>query len=132
MRQKKMKKEVKKEEPSETHSHDDDASSGSGAEPKEITTNITTTQTSKPSSYLHNEFIYDSSMIYDTMIKMNNPNYAGNQSLIWGKIKLQLQTKSLEELRRKFHELNVTLRQIGVDDEKSFVDERILIGDRLL
>jgi len=71
-------------------------------------------------------------MMFDTMIKMSNPNYAGNQGLIWGKIKLQLQTKSLDELRRKFHELNVTLRQIGVDEEKSFVDERILIGERLL
>mmetsp|Transcript_40046 Transcript_40046/g.38580 ORF Transcript_40046/g.38580 Transcript_40046/m.38580 type:complete len:315 (-) Transcript_40046:21-965(-) len=28
--------------------------------------------------------------------------------------------------------MNVTLRQIGVDEEKSFVDERILIGERLL
>ena len=131
MRQKKLKKEVKKEEPTETQSQDDDASSGSGAEPKEITTSVTMTQSSKP-NYLHNEFIYDGNMLYDTMIKMSNPNYAGNQSLIWGKIKVQLQTKSLEELRRKFHELNVTLRQIGVDEEKSFVDERILIGERLL
>ena len=49
-------------------------------------------------------------MLFDTMIKINNPNYAGNQSLIWGKIRLQLQTRSLDELRRKFHELNVTLR----------------------
>lgn len=28
--------------------------------------------------------------------------------------------------------MNVTLRQIGVDEEKSFIDERILIGERLL
>jgi hypothetical protein len=52
--------------------------------------------------------------------------------LNWGSIKLQLQTKSIEELRRKYSELNVTLRQIGVDDEKSFVDERIMIGEKLL
>jgi len=38
----------------------------------------------------------------------------------------------MEELRRKFNELNVTLRQIGVDEEKGFVDERILIGEKLL
>lgn len=36
MRPKKLKKEIKKEEPSETHSQDDDASSGSGADMKEI------------------------------------------------------------------------------------------------
>lgn len=29
-------------------------------------------------------------------------------------------------------ELNVQLRQIGMDEEKSFIDERILIGERLL
>jgi hypothetical protein len=66
------------------------------------------------------------------MIKLHNSNFAGNQSLSWGKIKLQLQTKNIDELRNKFHELNVTLRQIGLDEEKSFVDERILIGERLL
>ena len=37
MRAKKLKKEVKKEEPSETHSRDDDdASSGSGTDMKDI------------------------------------------------------------------------------------------------
>jgi len=29
-------------------------------------------------------------------------------------------------------EMNVQLRQIGMDEEKSFIDERILIGERLL
>ena len=43
-----------------------------------------------------------------------------------------LQTKTVEELRRNFSELNVALRQIGVDDEKPFMEERIIIGDRLL
>jgi len=38
----------------------------------------------------------------------------------------------LDELRKKFIELNVTMRQVGVDDEKSFIDERILMGERLL
>ena len=43
-------------------------------------------------------------------MNINNPNYAGNQNLIWGRIKLHLKTKNLDELRNKFHELNVTLR----------------------
>lgn len=47
-------------------------------------------------------------------------------------IKLQLSTRNLEDLRKKFIELNVTMRQVGVDDEKGFVDERVLIGERLL
>jgi hypothetical protein len=133
MRPKKQKKEVKKqEEQSETHSHDDDASSGSGAEMKEFSNAPSTAASTAPKHIAHGEYIYDINQLYDTIIKMNNPNYAGNPSLFWGKIKLNIKTRSLEDLRRKFHELNVTLRQIGLDEEKSFVDERILIGERLL
>jgi len=71
-------------------------------------------------------------LLFDQICKLNNDNYSGNQSLLWGKVKLQLYTRNIEELRRKFNELNVTLRQIGVDEEKNFIDERILIGERLL
>ena len=39
---------------------------------------------------------------------------------------------SVKDMRNRFHDLDVTLRQIGVDDEKSFIDDRILIGERLL
>lgn len=39
---------------------------------------------------------------------------------------------SVEEMRKKFSDLNVTQRQIGVDDRKSFVDERIAMGEKLL
>lgn len=45
---------------------------------------------------------------------------------------MNLATRSLENLRKKYVELNVTMRQIGVDEEKSFNDERILMGERLL
>jgi hypothetical protein len=76
--------------------------------------------------------IYDWKMFYDQILKINSINYAGNSVLSWGQIKLQIQTRSLEELRHKFTELNVQLRQIGMDEEKSFVDERILMGERLL
>ena len=127
---KQLKKEVKKEEVSETKSDDDDASSGS--ELKEVTSTAPSTTTAAKPIYSPNDFIYDHNQLYEQMLKLNNPNFAGNQALSWGKIKLQLHTKSLDELRRKFHELNVTLRQIGVDEEKNFVDERILIGERLL
>jgi len=80
----------------------------------------------------HGEPIFDNNMLFDHISKLNNPNFAGDNNLVWGKIKLNLQTRSLEDLRKKFHELNITLRQIGVDEEKSFIDERILIGERLL
>lgn len=76
--------------------------------------------------------IYDHNSLLDTVLKVNSINYAGVLNLSWGSIKLQLQTLTVEDMRKKFQDLNVTLRQIGVDDEKSFIDERILIGERLL
>ncbi len=87
MRPKKQKKEVKKEEPSETHSHDDDASSGSGGEMKEINSNQPTAVTAKPTAFAHHEQIYEPSILFDAIIKINNTNYSGNMSLLWGKIK---------------------------------------------
>lgn len=79
MRQKKQKKEVKKqEEPSETHSHDDGGSSDSGADMREINQAPSTTASSAPKHIAHGEYVYDINQLYDTIIKMNNPNYAGN------------------------------------------------------
>lgn len=66
------------------------------------------------------------------MLKTQSVNYAGNHNLNWGLIKMNLQTRSLENLRKKFVELNVTMRQMGVDEEKQFVDERLVMGERLL
>jgi len=66
------------------------------------------------------------------MLKTQSVNYAGNHNLNWGVIKMNLGTRSLEDLRKKYVELNVTMRQVGVDDEKSFIDERMLMGERLL
>jgi hypothetical protein len=71
-------------------------------------------------------------MMLDAILKLNTINFAGNLLLSWGQVKLQLQTRSLDELRKKYNEMNVIYRQIGVDEEKSFIDERILIGERLL
>ena len=76
--------------------------------------------------------VYDYQSLFETILKVNSINYAGVLNLSWGSIKLQLQTMSVEDMRKKFSDLNVTMRQIGVDDEKSFVDERIAIGEKLL
>jgi hypothetical protein len=65
-------------------------------------------------------------------VKTSSINYAGNKDLNWGSINLNFSSMRLDELRKKFIELNVTMRQVGVDDEKSFIDERILMGERLL
>jgi len=77
-------------------------------------------------------FIYEISALMTAILKIKSDNYAADPALGWGSIKVNLQTRSLEELRTKFAELNIALRQIGVDEEKTFVDERILIGERLL
>merc|ERR1712086_1084482 len=75
MRPKKLKKEIKKEEPSETHSHDDDASSGSGADLKELSSIPSKIEAPKPQNFLQNEFIYDHNALYSTIIKLSNQNY---------------------------------------------------------
>lgn len=76
--------------------------------------------------------MYDHEMLYDTITKISSANFAGIPSLSWGSIKLQIQTLTVEEMRKKFNELNITLRQIGVDDEKQFLDDRTILGERLL
>jgi hypothetical protein len=118
--------------PSDTHSQNDDGSSDSGADLKELSAPSKVTDTHKAHNFLPNECIYECNNLFDNICKLNNANYSGNPSLIWGKIKLSLYTRSMLEMRHKFHDLNITLRQIGVDEEKSFVDERIIIGERLL
>lgn len=130
-----IKVEKKKEEPAETAERsDDDASSGSGTDTRDVsfTQPTVTTAMRAPQFLPGQEYIYESSALLEQLGKISNGNYAGDPALLWGEIKLQLQTRSLPELRRKFHELNVTLKQIGIDEEKSFVDERIVIGERLL
>lgn len=76
--------------------------------------------------------LFDWKAFYDQLLKTQSVNYAGNNNLNWGVIRMNLATKSLEDLRKKYIELNVTMRQVGVDDEKAFVDERLLMGERLL
>ena len=114
MRPKKQIKVEKKkqEEPTESHDRsDDDASSGSGTDMKDISfSQSTSVATAQRPNYLTNEHIWESSILLDQITKISNGNYAGDPALLWGKIKLQLQTRSLEELRKKFHELNVTLK----------------------
>ena len=76
--------------------------------------------------------LYEASSFLAAITKIKSENYAADPTLAWGSIKVMLQTRSLEELRAKLAELNVALRQVGIDEEKGFIDERLLIGDRLL
>lgn len=76
--------------------------------------------------------MYDHEMLYDTITKISSANFAGIPSLSWGSIKLQIQTLTVDEMRKKFNELNITLWQIGVDDEKQFLDDWTVLGERLL
>ena len=123
----------KQEEPSETRSHHDSGSGDSDDDnPREFERSQAPPTSNDQQKKLPPDAIYDHNHLYEHIMKLQNSNFAGNTSLSWGKIKLQLATRSLDELRRKYYELNVNLRQIGVDEEKSFVDERIIIGERLL
>lgn len=44
--------------------------------------------TSKTHNHVVNECLYDSGMLYEQILKLNNPNYAGTPNLAWGKVKL--------------------------------------------
>ncbi len=70
--------------------------------------------------------IYEATSLLNAILKIKSDNYAADPALAWGSIRVMLQTKSLEELRAKFAELNVALRQVGIDEEKAFIDERLL------
>ena len=76
--------------------------------------------------------LYDPTMFLNAILKIKSSNYEADPALAWGSIKVILQTRTLEELRQKFSELNIALRQVGIDEEKGFLDERLLIGERLL
>jgi len=54
--------------------------------------------------------LYDWKTFYEQVIKTSSINYAGNKNLNWGAINLNFSTRRLDELRRKYIELNVTMR----------------------
>ena len=83
-------------------------------------------------NFVATDSIYDWRTFYDMITRINSTNIAHNPQLNWGAIKMQFKTVTLERIRGRLIELNVQMRQIGMDDEKNFVDERILIGERLL
>ena len=110
--------EVEKKELEESKEEDDKVDDGDEEEEKEIP--------------LPKDVLYDTNTFLEAIMKIKSNNYEPDPALAWGSIKVMLQTKTLEELRQKFTELNVALRQVGIDEEKGFIDERLLIGERLL
>ena len=133
-RPKKLKKEPVKIEVdvTETLSQDDDASSGSDNMKELIPKQHVQAHNKMLNMLQNNESIYDHLSIYDQLLKITNSNLATSKDLQWGNIKLNLNISSLDDLRKKFSELNVTLRQVGSDEDKGFIEERTLIGERLL
>lgn len=83
-------------------------------------------------NFVPTDSIYDWKTFFDHICKISSVNISHNQNLTWGAIKVQFKTDSIEKIRNRLIELNVQMRQIGMDEEKQFVDERILIGERLL
>jgi hypothetical protein len=75
--------------------------------------------------------LYDDKNILDAIIEVNNSNYR-NELLEWGIIKLHFRTPSIDQLREDYEELDIAIKQIGVDEEKLFIDERISLGEKVL
>ena len=67
-------------------------------------------------------FIYDQDNFFDFMLSADNKNYAFN--IEWGMLKLHLRTLPIDQLRSQYEELDVGYKQIGIDEDRSFLDER--------
>lgn len=75
--------------------------------------------------------LYDDKNILNAITEINNSNYR-NELLEWGIIKLHFRTPSIDQLREDYEELDVVVKQIGVDEDKLFIDERVLLGEKVL
>ena len=69
-------------------------------------------------NFVATDSIYDWKSFYDCITKISSINISQNQNLTWGAIKMQFKTPCLERIRGKLTELNVQMRQIGMDEEK--------------
>ena len=65
-------------------------------------------------------------------LRIKSPNFNPKIPPFWGSFKIHLHVSTIEELRRRYDELGIKLKQIGVDEDKQFIDERYLIGERLI
>jgi hypothetical protein len=77
---------------------------------------VYTITSSGPGNLHDTASLFDWKVFYEQVLQTASSNYAGNRNLDWGTIKLNL----------------ATMRQVGVDDEKNFLEERIAMGERLL
>lgn len=75
--------------------------------------------------------IFDDKNLLSSILDINNGNYR-DELPEWGIIKLHFRTPSIDLLRVAYEELDVALKQIGVDEDKLFIDERIALGERIL
>lgn len=77
------------------------------------------------------DFIYDSRDILSTVqsIRSENMRLTGSE---WGSIGIHLFTPSLDALRSEFEDLGLEHKQIGIDEERAFYDERLSLGESRL
>ncbi|OMJ86828.1 hypothetical protein SteCoe_11604 [Stentor coeruleus] len=75
--------------------------------------------------------VFDDKNILNAIIEVNNGNYR-NELLEWGIVKVHFRTPSIDLLRVAYEELDVAIKQVGVDEDKMFVDERLAMGEKIL
>ena len=75
--------------------------------------------------------VFDDKNILSSILEINNGNYR-NELPEWGIIKMHFRTPSIDILRVAYEELDVSLKQVGLDDDKVFMDERIALGEKIL
>jgi hypothetical protein len=75
--------------------------------------------------------VYSHADFLNTLSKIKSPNYKSS-SIEWGMIKVQLRTATIDVLRAVYEEMDTSYKQIGLDDDKQFIEERIALGEKLL
>lgn len=75
--------------------------------------------------------VYDDVHMLNNILSINNGNFR-NDLIEWGSVKLHIRTPPIDMLRSQYEEIDVCYKQLGIDEDKAFMDERISIGEKLL
>jgi hypothetical protein len=77
------------------------------------------------------DYIYDSRDMLSVIqsIRSENMRLSGTE---WGSLNIHLYTPSLDALRAEFEDLGIEHKQIGIDEDRAFYDERMTLGESRL
>jgi len=75
--------------------------------------------------------VFDSMAFLNAILAINNGNYK-EELFEWGSVKLRLKVPSMDAIRTEYEELEVNYKQIGLDEDRVFIEERSSLAEKLL